>query len=250
MTIPLFKSHYSIGKSILTLASPEKSSEDGKGSDSIFDLAIEGGLKEIFLIEDSLVGFLQAQKTCEKLDLNLRFGLRLNIVDSLEAEDQSCMHKIVIFAQNAEGCKILNKIYSFAFTGGEGKIDNKKLFEYWCDDSLKLAIPFYDSFIFENLFKFSSCIPDFSFTDPFYFVEDNGLPFDSVLQEKVKFYCKTPIKTKSIYYKNKKDFEAFQTYKCLCARQFYKKATLENPNLDHCGSPEFSFESWRAINER
>lgn len=250
MTVPLFKSHYSIGKSILTLASPDKESRDEGGSDSIFNLALDSKLQEVFLVEDSLVGFLQAQKTCEKFNLNLRFGIRLNLVDSFSSELQDCIHKIIIFAKNAEGCKVLNKIYSFAFTQGEGKIDNKSLADHWCDDSLKLAIPFYDSFIFQNLFKFSSCIPDFSFTEPFYFTEDNGLPFDSLLEEKVRSYCKSPIQTKSIYYKDRKDFEAFQTYKCLCARQFYKKATLESPNLDHCGSPEFSFESWKEINER
>ena len=184
MTIPLFKSHYSIGKSILTLASPEKSNADDEGSDSIFDLAIESGLKDIFLIEDSLVGFLQAQKTCEKLNLNLRFGLRLNLVDSFGSEDQSCIHKIIIFARNAEGCKILNKIYSFAFTQGEGKIDNKKLAEYWCDDSLKLAIPFYDSFIHKNKYSMGNIVPDFGDIAPSFFVEDNELPFDEILTKK------------------------------------------------------------------
>ena len=42
--IPLFKSHFSIGKSILTLESPDKDKEGG--SDSIFSIAKENSLKE------------------------------------------------------------------------------------------------------------------------------------------------------------------------------------------------------------
>ena len=38
MTIPLFKSHYSIGKSILTLKEP---TENPEGADSIFEIAHE-----------------------------------------------------------------------------------------------------------------------------------------------------------------------------------------------------------------
>ena len=56
--IPLFKSHFSVGKSILTLAEPEKQKEDGP--DSIISIALENGLKEVFLVEDSFTGFLSA----------------------------------------------------------------------------------------------------------------------------------------------------------------------------------------------
>ena len=247
MILPLFKSHYSIGKSILTLAN--QSPEQG-AADSIIELCASNSLEEVFLVEDSLVGFLEARKATEEKGLKLRFGLRISMTDSLQDKESSCVHKIVIFAKNSEGCKRLNKIYSFAFTKGNCAIDQKHLEKYWSDDDLKLVVPFYDSFVFENLLKFSSCIPDFSFTTPTYFIEDNNLPFDKILESKVAEYCPSPVKTKSIYYKNRKDFEAFQTYKCLCARQFYKKATLENPNLDHCSSTEFSMESWLEKNER
>ena len=55
--------------------------------------------------------------------------------------------------------------------------------------------------------------------------------------------------TKSIYYKNKKDVKALQTYKCITGRSFGNK-TLSKPNLDHFGSNEFCFESWKEKNER
>ena len=67
MIIPLFKSHYSIGKSILTLSDE---SED-EGSDSIFDIYTEAKLEDklnnkIVIVEDSFMGFLQANQSCNK----------------------------------------------------------------------------------------------------------------------------------------------------------------------------------------
>jgi DNA polymerase III alpha subunit len=96
--------------------------------------------------------------------------------------------------------------------------------------------------------KFSSCTPNFSFCEPTFFIEDNGLPFDNFISKKVKEYAsKKKIKTeltKSIYYKNRSDSAALQTYKCITGRTFGNK-TLSKPNLDHFGSSEFCFQSWR-----
>lgn len=247
MTIPLFKSHYSIGKSILTLNEP---TENPEGADSIFEIAEEEKLENLFLVEDSLIGFLEALKGSEKQGLNLRFGLRLSMCDSLNEEKNKCEHKVVIFSKNAAGCQLLNKIYSFAFTEGDGKIDPVNLARLWSEGDLMLAIPFYDSFIFQNLFYFSGCVPNFSFTQPTFLMEDNHLPFDGILKSKIKEYIKnssaSTLNVKSIYYKQRADFEAFQTYKCICRRQFARKASLASPNLDHCGSREFSVEAWKS----
>ena len=50
--LPLFKSHYSIGRSILTLH--PKGSSDGVGPDSIIDICADSGLKELYLVDDSM----------------------------------------------------------------------------------------------------------------------------------------------------------------------------------------------------
>jgi DNA polymerase III alpha subunit len=254
--VPLFKSHYSTGKSILTLKRAGLSQEGG--ADSIFDLADQEGLDQIVLVEDSLTGFLEAAKISGEMGMQLIFGLRLTACDRIredKKEAQKSNHKIIVFAKNAEGCKLLNKIYSEAFLKGEGQITIKALSELWNEDSLKLAIPFYDSFIFKNTMSLSSCTPVFNFTNPTFFTEDNDLPFDSLIKERVIKFCKTKgLKTeraKTIYYKNRNDFAAFQTYKCVCNRGGWsgKAVSLEKPNLDHCGSREFSFESWKESNE-
>ena len=48
--LPLFKSHYSIGKSILTLNHPDKFEEGGP--DSIFKIAQDHDLEQVILVED------------------------------------------------------------------------------------------------------------------------------------------------------------------------------------------------------
>ena len=146
-----------------------------------------------------------------------------------------------------------NQIYSLSFTEGNGRIDYKNLKKLWNEDNLLLAIPFYDSFIFKNAMFFGNCIPDFSFATTVFFLESNSLPFDEVIREKVKEYCSEKHKTeetKSIYYNKREDLAAFQTYKCICNRSFSSGETgLTNPRLEHCGSAEFSFESWKENNE-
>jgi DNA polymerase III alpha subunit len=245
--IPLFKSHFSIGKSILTLKDPL---EDKKGGpDSIFSIAKENKLKELVLVEDSLTGFLQAKKNAEKLKVKLIFGLRIDMREDAsinpKEEPVDSSHKIIIFAKDSKGCKLLNIIYSEGFTKNHNCVDEKILKKHWNEKHLALAIPFYDSFIFNNSIKFSNCTPNFSFCEPTFFIENNGLPFDNFIQRKVKEYKSNNIQlTKSIYYKNKKDAAALQTYKCITGRTFGNK-TLSKPNLDHFGSNEFCFESWK-----
>jgi DNA polymerase III alpha subunit len=240
--LPLFKSHFSIGKSILTL---DESSQEG-GPDSILEIATSNKLDKLILVEDSLIGFLHAEKSCRNLNIDLIFGLRLDYF-GVEG-DESSKSKIIVFAKNGEGCVKLNKIFTTAHTSSDKGVTTKQLKEIWEDKELKLAVPFYDSFLYNNYMKFSNCIIDLSFTTPTFFTESNGLPFDSAVEEKVLEYCADhKIETelvKSIYYKQKSDIEAFQTYKCICSRKFGRK-TLSKPNLDHFGSNEFSFESWK-----
>lgn len=251
--LPLFKSHFSIGKSILTLDDPSNHKE-GK-SDSVFSIAKDNNLDRVVLVEDSLTGFLQAKKVADSMGIKLVFGLRLDMCENAlinpKEESVKSRHKIVIFAKNSEGCTLLNSIYSEAFSEAFNAVDRKILKKHWNNKNLTLAIPFYDSFIFNNTIKFSSCTPNFSFTKPTFFLENNSLPFDLLLRANVLKFCKendfnTEL-TKSIYYKNKKDVSALQTYKCITGRTFGNK-TLSKPNLDHFGSNEFCFESWKENN--
>jgi len=248
--IPLWKSHYSIGgKSILTLSDQ---AQDG-GSDSIFSLIKSEQINKLILVEDTMIGFLEAVKRSELLDIQLIFGLRVTLcadasIPKKDSKEDNCEHKAIIFAKNDSGCKKLYKIYSSAFSKGEGRVDEEVLRETWGNGDLEMAIPFYDSFIFKNTMGFNNCTPHLQDFSPSFFIERNGLPFDSLVEEKVLSYCKSfkhdAHLAKSIYYNKRNDFEAFQTYKCICSRNFGRQSTLSRPNLDHFASREFCFESY------
>ena len=91
---------------------------------------------------------------------------------------------------------------------------------------------------------------NFNFTKPTFFIEDNGLPFDSITRDAVINYCSAhgfnTEKVQSIYYKNKKDFSAYLTYKLICGRNSFagRELSLEKPNFDHLGSDQFCWESY------
>ena len=90
---------------------------------------------------------------------------------------------------------------------------------------------------------------DDSFFNPVYFIEDNLLPFDPTLQDLIINYCsQNDLKTqkvKSVYYENRNDFEAYQHINVFAtAVSPIKLELLDMPNLDHCASPEFCFESY------
>ena len=75
--------------------------------------------------------------------------------------------------------------------------------------------PFYDSFLYKNKYTDSQCVPDYSFTEPVFFSEDNDVLLDKDMQDRVRDFCSDKheiIKTKSIYYNHKKDFSAFSAY--------------------------------------
>ena len=55
--IPIFKSDFSIGKSILRL--DKKSFEEGLDT-SIFKILSENKSKDLILVEDTMIGFLEA----------------------------------------------------------------------------------------------------------------------------------------------------------------------------------------------
>jgi hypothetical protein len=75
----------------------------------------------------------------------------------------------------------------------------------------------------------------------YFFVERNNVPFDFVLESAIRKYEKDESKiflAKSIYYQNKEDFKAYQTFRCI-----NKRTTLSKPNLDFCCSDEFCAET-------
>ena len=243
--IPLFKSHYSIGKSILTLK--EKDSSISNGPQSIIDLCLKNDIQDMYLVDDSMSGFLEGYLNSKEAKLNFRFGLRISICDDLEEKCEEALHKtskIVIFANTKKGYKSLIKIYTLAAQKGfyyEPRIDYKTLAGLWDDKELTLMIPFYDSFLYKNAMCAAVCVPDFKFTKPVFAVEENDIPFNFLIKEDVEKYAHKKYeiqKVKSVYYSKRKDFKAYLTFRCINNR-----TTLDKPNLDHMTSDEFCLEA-------
>tara|TARA_R110002124_G_scaffold147081_1_gene312327 strand:+ start:751 stop:1524 length:774 start_codon:yes stop_codon:yes gene_type:complete len=254
--VPLFKSHYSVGKSILTLrpASPLED-RDSSQPDSIIDIAVDNELKEVFLVEDNMSGFLEAYTNLSEHGINLNFGLRLTVCRDIEdksPESLSTEHKIIIFAPNEKCYRQLIKINDTAAKQGfyhVPRTDLKHLKEAYenCRE-LIFCIPFYDSFIHGNVLQNKKCIPEFGNINPIFMLEEGDLPFDEIIAEKVLEYDlndapKDLVRVKTCYYKDRKDFESYMTF-----RAINKRTSLEKPNLDHMCSDEFCFESWKEQN--
>ena len=248
--VPLFKSHYSLGRSILTLDLPKE--DDPSSSDSVFDIAQEAELEEVYLVEDSIAGFLEAYTNAKDLKKKLVFGLRLTFCPDLSIksdEGRKNSFKNIIFIKNSKGYQDLIKIYTRAAQDGfyyEPRMDFKTLKNMWSNDLL-LAIPFYDSFLYNNKYNNSQCIPDFSFASPFFFKEDNDTLLDEDMGKAVDKFCEGKyeiVKTKSIYYKDREDFSAYLTHRCI-----NKRTSLEKPNFDGMCSNNFCYESYKeAVN--
>lgn len=255
--IPLFKSDYSLLKSILTLK-PEGKSIEG-GPDSIIDIAKELGLKKVFLVEDGMNALLPAYTALSKIGASLCYGYRVSFVNdckrsSKEENPLEGEHKNIIFALNEKGRLSLTKIANKSACDNFFKVprlDYDTLESMW-DDNLLLAVPFYDSFIYKNNFELSTCIPKLGKFSPVFFVEDNELPFDRFLRQKVEEFANNNdypvIETKSIYYKKREDFIAWQTLKITNRKQSNRPRSLECPDLEHCSSREFCVESFLEKN--
>jgi len=243
--LPLFKSHYSLGKSILTLDKPKGNIE--KNPVSIIDLVLHAGLPYMSLVEDNMTSFLEASKHCQDKKIKLIYGLRIDITLETLNQDEASLKKrakYIIFARSNAGYKALLKIWSFAAKTGfyyNACLDFKNLKTLW-NDELLLAVPFYDSFLNLNAFESHVHVPDFTPIKPIFFLEENGIPFDSYLRKKVLDYCGNQYETlevQSIYYKSALDFIAYLTFRCISER-----TSIEKPEFNNMCSDTFNYERW------
>ncbi len=246
----LVKTHYSIGKSIIQADKPTINTPNYKEyPTNIFDLLLKNNLKQLIVVDDSISGLIELSQNCEKNNIDLIFGLRLTVCQDLNSKDEASLKteaKYIIFIKNPAGYKDLIKISSKAATDGFyylSRIDFKHLKELWNENNLKLAIPFYDSFLFLNTLESHTHVPQIDFTVPSLFLEDNDLPFDYIIKDKVENYAKENkldiVPAQSIYYGAEVDFDAYQAFRCL-----NKRSNISAPQLDHFSSNSFSFERW------
>jgi len=223
----LFKTHASISRSIL------------KNSD-ILDFQKDQNLKKVVAVEDSFYGFRELNAKLLERKADLIFGIRLPVVQNSTDELSS---KLIFFAKNNDGVRQIKKLYTKTYCSDSGFLilkDLKK--EEFCET--KVAVPFYDSFIYQNIFNFGMCDVDLKRFDHFFFEEKNDHPFDEMISAQLKKHTDSPVLAKSIYYKNREDIDAFQFYKAVTSRSGGKPPNYGKPELEHFCSPEFCWESY------
>ena len=117
--VPLFKSHYSLGKSVLTYRA-EGSSKDNE-PDSIVDIAKKLEIQKVFSVEDGMSGFLEAYSNLKNAKIGLHYGLRITVCNDMTDKTPDSLTKackFVIFAKNTKGYRLLIKLYSIAAKEG------------------------------------------------------------------------------------------------------------------------------------
>lgn len=249
MIIPIFTSHYSIGKSILTLSNDLEIKNNYPVS--IFAIAKKYSLNEIFLLETNCSGFVEAYKSSEFAKIPFRFGLQLIVCSDIDQKTEDSLlteSKINIWALNNNGYKRLMQIYSKAATEGFyyiPRIDWSNLNQMLNSD-LVVNFPFYDNFLHNNLFKRHSCILNLNTDYSFLIEENNDLPVDILLKEEIEKYCKINsikiFKFQTCYYYAYEDALAYQTFRCRTSQS--KKTSLTEPELNGFGSSNFCFENY------
>ncbi len=251
-TIPVFSSHYSIGRSTLTL---EKAGEIKENTPvSICSIAKIHKIDKLFLIDSSFSGFQEAYRNLTEIGVQLIYGIKLHICDDVnDKSDKGAVNdsKIYLIAKNKDGYKELIKIYSEAATNGfyyYPRLDWGQLNKI--SENIDVWIPFYDGFVHCNLLSYGvSIIPQFKNVKPRFCIENHDLPFDDIIEGGVKKYCDETglemIKTHQIYYYKTVDALIMQTMRCINNR-----STLNKPNLSHFSSNKFSFESYINITKK
>ncbi len=230
--VPLFKSQFSIGKSILT-------------SEKILDIAQTNQLEKVILLEDTFYGFRVFNKLFQDEGIPFVFGLRISVVNT-EGDYSEKPSKLALFAKNNEGIGDLKRMFSNASLDDRNSLI---LSDYDASDfkNLKVCVPFYDSYIFNNLFHFGLSHIDIKHLDPVYFIEDNNHPFDFQIKSIIDSLGVKTQAVKTILHRDKDDFAALQMYKAACNRSGGKSPTFQNPNLNHFCSDEFCWESYKDV---
>lgn len=244
--VPIFSSHYSLGRSTLTLEKPEEI-VDNKPI-SIISVAKKYELNEICLVEDNFSGFIESYKNTKDNNIQLKFGLKLVICNDINDKSEESFKsesKVIIWMKNSAGYSDLIRIYSKAACDGFyyiPRLDWKNL-QSMFTENLILSIPSYSSFLHNNLLKGSECVPDFGKIKPNIFYSRMSLPFDFLIEDSHRNYAKNNgldlVECHNIRFYSAKQFDSYLTFRCI-----NKRSVLSKPNIDNFGSRTFSFEEY------
>ena len=152
--IPLFKSTFSIGRSLLRV-------------EDLVDIAQSGDIKKMILVEDNFYGFRIINKAFLNIEVPMVYGVRLPVVQSNLSEKPS---KLIFFPKNNKGVAVARNLYTKCFTSAGECLHLSTLGKGELDD-ISVGVPFYDSYIFNNIFHFGLCDISLDDYDHFYITE-------------------------------------------------------------------------------
>jgi DNA polymerase III alpha subunit len=252
--IPLF--HTSASRTqggIFTIEKAGAAKESGRvrGPVSLCDLAKDEGLKKLTIVASNFADFMMGFKNLGKVGCDMAFGLKIVVCDDIAAKDEPSIKsesKVVLFMKSDKAYHALINLYTKAATDGfyyVPRLDWKTLRYMWSDE-LILGLPFYSSFLAKNTLTFAAITPDLPVKPVLLREVGQEMPFDDLLNGAVDQYATAsgaevqPVK--SIYYKRREDAKAWQVWRAILGR-----ATYDSPQMEHCCSREFSYESFREL---
>lgn len=248
LILPLFKTEYSLHRSILTLENKiSKEKEKYHANRSIIELVKKNNIKLPFIVDDSISSYAEADKYFAAINQKFAYGIRITFCADVNDKSEESLQtecKYVILTKNFQGYKDLIPIWNCAAVHNfyyTPRLDFQTLKPMWTNNLL-LAVPFYDSFLFNNNMTCKNCLPSTEILPEVYFLEENELPFDNSIRKIVKNYAKNTeiIEAQSIYYENKDNFLAYLAMRCIGKRSIWNK-----PQLDHLSSDTFNLENWK-----
>jgi DNA polymerase III alpha subunit len=245
--VPIFKTHGSLAKSIISYEDEEKISESGPVS--LISIVNTYNLKRVVVMDDSFLAFPSLYSSLPS-NCELIFGI--NFLCCRDAKDKSeaslkTEHKISNLMKNSDGYKDLLRIHNAIHTNQDNfyyqmRADLDIIKSKWTDNLL-MIIPPYDNFIHKNLLFDSFCVPDFGNIKPIFTYAKMQIPWDYLLEEGIKNYATNNScdiqEVHPVYYYKEEDVKAFYTYKLI-----ENRSKFSEPELDFFCSNKFSWESY------
>ena len=246
--IPIFRSHFSYGKSILNIDSKDYYKINKSSPENIFSICVHHGLTDLYLADSSMGGFVQAYKISQKLGIKLHFGYQLICCDDVNDKSESSLRsesKVIVWLKNGSAYSDLCSFYTESNVRNfyyVARCDYRSLTQLSPDNFL-ITVPFYNSFIHKNLLLNGKCVPDWNGRSVGMHIENHSLPFDGILKSGVEKYLANAIHFRvdshSVFYYKRDDILPYQARRCI-----HERTTLNEPRLDHFGSDEFGFDSF------
>ncbi len=217
---------------------------------NLLKISLKFDLNPTFVVSPSFTPFWALYKAYKEINKQFVFLWKICLcADVAQKDDDSELTEcnIYIALKNSDAYYKIVRYVTAANTTHfykKPRIDYNILSELFHERHFEVLVPFYSGPLARNLLKYGSvCAPRWNGIKPIHLLQNQNLPFDSLINDATIRYCEqNSLPTMAghhVYYLNNQDAEAHLVYKCI-----QNRATLAKPEASaHC-SMEFSFESY------